>query len=211
MRLHEFEAKTLFREYGIPVPRGAVAEGADEAARIAVELGGSTVVKAQVLAGGRGRAGGILTAAGPAQAGHCADAILASRIRGCQPASVLVEEGLKIARELYLGITVDSASGRPAVVCSAVGGVDIEEVAASRPEAIATLHPDPTTGLGPAQARSLVAGAGLAGEWRLLPPRAADVQRLDLEQAVRPHRALPPRHRRPAGRRPGGGRCRGGD
>ena len=164
MRLHEFEAKDLFREYGIPVPRGDVAEKPEEAGRIATRLGPPVVVKAQVLVGGRGRAGGIRRADSAADATRCATEILASEVRGYRPESVLVEEGLAIARELYLGIAVDRAIGRPAVVVSALGGVDIEEVATAHPEALATAHPDPATGLSPAQARELVAAAGIEGE-----------------------------------------------
>ena len=164
MRLHEFEAKELFRQCGIAVPRGEVTASPTEAGRIAAELGGETVVKAQVLAGGRGKAGGIKTAASPREAVNCADLLLSSTIRGCKPECVLVEECLDIARELYLAITVDGAVGQPAVVISGRGGVDIEEVAAEHPEEIASLHVDPLGELSPAQARQLAASADIAEE-----------------------------------------------
>jgi len=161
VRLHEFEAKELFRQQGIAVPRGEVASGPAEAGRIARDLGVETAVKAQVLAGGRGKAGGIRMAASPDEAEGCARDLLDSTIRGYKPEGVLVEERLAIARELYLGITVDGAAGGPAVVVSAAGGVDIEAVAAARPQAIASQHVDPLAELSPAQARDLGRGAGL--------------------------------------------------
>lgn len=164
MRLHEFEAKELFRQRGIAVPRGEVAASPTEADRIATELGGETIVKAQVLAGGRGKAGGIKTAAAPQEAASCAEELLSSTIRGCKPECVLVEEHLDIARELYLAITIDGMVGQPAVVVSGRGGVDIEEVAAEHPEEIASIHVDPLGELSPAQARQLVASAGIAEE-----------------------------------------------
>ena len=164
MRLHEYEAKALFEEYGIPVPRGEVAHGADQAREVATRIGGPTVVKAQVLAGGRGRAGGILTAATAADAGRCAGEILAAEVRGLRPECVLVEEQLDIQRELYLGITVDRAAGRPALVASGVGGVDIEELAASRPEVMASVHADPGAPLCDGEAQALVAAVGLEGD-----------------------------------------------
>lgn len=163
MRLHEFEGKELFREAGIEVPAGAVAHSPEEAARIAAELGGEVVVKAQVLAGGRGHAGGICTAASPEEARQRAAALLQRRIRGCRPEGVLVEQRLRIARELYLGIAVDGAAGQPAVVLSAEGGVDIEKVAATRPEAVARAHLDPLEGLSEPRARELTAGLGATG------------------------------------------------
>ena len=164
MRLHEFEAKELFRQRGIAIPRGEVASSPTDAGRIAAELGGKTIVKAQVLAGGRGKAGGIKTAAAPREAASCAEELLSSTIRGCKPECVLVEERLDIARELYLAIAVDGAVGRPAVVISGRGGVDIEEVAAEHPEEIASIHVDPLSELSLEQARQLAASAGIAEE-----------------------------------------------
>lgn len=168
MRLHEFEGKELFREAGIQVPRGAVAHGPEEAVRIAAQLGGEVVVKAQVLAGGRGHAGGICLAASPQEAGQRAASLLQGRIRGCRPEGVLVEERLEIVRELYLGIAVDGAAGRPAAVLSAAGGVDIEQVAATRPEAVFRAHLDPCKGLDERLARELAAGLGTEGAAQVL-------------------------------------------
>lgn len=164
MRLHEFEAKQLFARHGIPVPDGAATADPQEARRIAARLHGPTAVKAQVLAGGRGKAGGIRMAADPGEAERCAAQLLGATVRGLKPESVLIEERLTIARELYLGITVDSAAGCPAVVVSGQGGVDIEELARTRPAAIARTHVDPLSALTVAQARALTAEAGLKGE-----------------------------------------------
>lgn len=168
MRLHEWEGKELFREAGIEVPRGALAQGPEEAVRIAAQLGGEVVVKAQVLAGGRGHAGGIRIAATPAEAGELAAQLLHRQIKGCRPESVLVEERLELVRELYLGLAVDGVEGRPAVVVSAEGGVDIEAVAARRPGAVTRAHLDPLTGLDSALAGELTAGLGAPGAAEVL-------------------------------------------
>ena len=161
MRLHEFEGKKLLKECGIPVPKGRVATSAREAALIACELGCAVVVKAQVLVGGRGLAGGIRTADSPEDAGARAEEILASEIRGEWPEGVLVEERVEIDREIYLGVTVDGVAGRPALVVSASGGVRIEEVAEQRPEAVASVHADPAAGITEKQTLDLVRGAGV--------------------------------------------------
>jgi succinyl-CoA synthetase beta subunit len=168
VRLHEWEGKELFREAGIAVPRGKVAHCPEEAARLAGELGGEVVVKAQVLAGGRGRAGGIRRATTPAEAGARAAELLQGRIKGCAPEGVLVEERLEIARELYLGLAVDGVEGRPAVVVSAEGGVDIEEVAARRPGAVRRAHLDPLAGMDRALAGELTEGLGTPGAAEVL-------------------------------------------
>ena len=172
MRLHEYEAKRIFARHGIPVPRGQVTGQPEEAARIALSLGGPAVVKAQVLAGGRGRAGGIRQAASPEEAQEHTRQLLGSCVRGLPVEAVLVEERLDIVSELYLGIAVDGAVGRPAVMLSADGGVGIEELATNRPEALASIHADPLSGLSAAQARQLAEAAGLGGE------TAADAARL---------------------------------
>jgi succinyl-CoA synthetase beta subunit len=161
VRLHEFQAKSLFGQHGITVPEGRVAAGAQEASEIALELGCRVVVKAQVLVGGRGLAGGILTADTPEEAGVHAETILGSRIRGEKPEGVLVEERAEIDREIYLGITVDGVAGRPALMVSASGGVRIEEVARQRPGAVASAHADPDAGLTQGKALDLVASAGV--------------------------------------------------
>ena len=164
MRLHEFEAKQLFARQGIVVPRGTVTALPEEASDIAAAMDAVTVIKAQVLAGGRGKAGGIRTAATAADAERCTAEIMASSIRGLIPESVLIEEQLDIARELYLGITIDSAAGCPAVVVSGRGGVDIETVAAEDPKAIASGHVDPLNSLSLDQACELVAAIGIEEE-----------------------------------------------
>lgn len=172
MRLHEFEAKAMFAQGGIATPKGQLAYSAEEAWRIAAELGGSVAVKAQVLVGGRGRAGGIRLVDSAEEAGQAAAEILVLPVRGERPEGVLVEERLPIAQEVYLGIAIDGAAGRPAVVASAEGGVSIEEVAARRPEAVVSVRVDPLTGLSREEAGDIVRRAGMpdaAGEvlWRL--------------------------------------------
>jgi len=168
VRLHEWEGKGLFREAGIAVPRGEVAQGSEEAVCIAGELGGAVVVKAQVLAGGRGHAGGICKAGTPKEAGEVAAQLLHTPIKGCFPEGVLVEERLEIARELYLGLAVDGVEGRPAVVVSGEGGVDIEAVAARRPGAVRRAHLDPLAGMDRALAAELTAGLGAPGAAEVL-------------------------------------------
>ena len=164
MRLHEHEGKALLRDYGIAVPAGSQAGTPDEAVRIATDVGAAVVVKAQVLAGGRGKAGGILVADSPEEAGRCAAQLLATNVRGYRPDGVLVEERLDISREIYLGITVDGAAGQPVAVVSAEGGVEIETVAAVRPEAVASRPVDPVGGMSGADAEGLVVQVGLKGE-----------------------------------------------
>lgn len=155
MKLHEFQSKAILARYGIAVPRGEVVGSPGEAAAAAERLGGRVAVKAQVLVGGRGKAGGIRVAASPAEAASKAEAILGLRIQGLQVTRLLVEEAADIGRELYLGFVVDRAAGRVAAMASAEGGVEIEEVARSHPERIATLHADPFLGLREYQARFL--------------------------------------------------------
>lgn len=164
MRLHEFEAKALFRDYGIPVPDGEVADAADKARQIALRLGGRAVVKAQVLAGGRGKAGGVQVADSPEEAARYAEEMLGREICGCRAEGVLVEACLKIDRELYLGITLDGTTGRPVVVVSASGGVEIEAVAAAQSGAVVSTRVHPIAGLSETEAAGLIRGAGLAGD-----------------------------------------------
>jgi len=160
VRLHEHQGKELFAEHGIAVPRGRVATTTAQASAIAADLGTPVVVKAQVLAGGRGRAGGILTAADPAAAGAAASHLLGAEIRGLRVEQVLVEERLQIAAELYLGVTVDSAIGRP-VVLAGMGGVEVEERSVSDPAAMASARLDPSIGLPAALSCDLVARADI--------------------------------------------------
>jgi len=155
MDIHEYQAKELFRAAGIPVPPGRVATTPDEARAIAEELGGSVVVKAQVHSGGRGKAGGVKLATSPDEAASHAEAILGMSIRGLEVKQVLVTVAEDIASEAYVGILVDRATQRPMFMVSAEGGVDIEEVAATNPDAIRKLRVDPRYGLLPHQAYGL--------------------------------------------------------
>ncbi len=161
MKLHEYQAKKLFARYGIPVPQGEVATTPSQARAIAERLGKPVAVKAQVLVGGRGKAGGIKVAPTPEEAEKVAARILSLRIKGLPVEKVLVEEALEIASEYYLGIIVDRSRKRNLMMVSAMGGVDIEEVAETHPEAIAKIHLDPLLALHDFQARQLVKGAKL--------------------------------------------------
>jgi succinyl-CoA synthetase beta subunit len=155
MNIHEYQAKEIFREHGIPVPPGEVATTPEEAERIAREIGGTVVVKAQVHAGGRGKAGGVKLAKTPEEAREHASRILGMTIKDLPVQKVLVTPAEEIASEAYLGLIVDRASKTAVFMASREGGVDIEEVAATNPEAIVKLPVDPRFGLLPHQAYSL--------------------------------------------------------
>jgi len=155
MNIHEYQAKDLFAAAGIPVPRGRVAHTPAEAREIARELNAKVVVKAQVHAGGRGKAGGIQLAATPEEAEAKAKAILGMEIKGLPVKRVLVAEQLDIEHEHYLGIVLDRARKRPVVMASAAGGIDIEEVARTAPEKFVRCHVDPLAGLHPFEAREI--------------------------------------------------------
>jgi len=155
MNIHEYQAKEILRAHGIPVPPGRVATTPEQAESIARELGGRVVVKAQVHAGGRGKAGGVKLADDPAEAKAKADAILGMEIKGLTVEKVLVTPAEEIASEAYVGIVMDRASQANVFMVSSEGGVDIEEVAATNPEAITKLRVDPRYGLLPHQAMSL--------------------------------------------------------
>ncbi|HEX7051331.1 MAG TPA: ADP-forming succinate--CoA ligase subunit beta [Longimicrobiales bacterium] len=157
MNIHEYQAKEIFRAHGIPVPPGEVATTAEEAERIAAGLGGTVVVKAQVHAGGRGKAGGVKLASGPDEARAHAERILGMQIKGLPVEKVLVTPAEEIATESYVGVIVDRGSKRPVFMVSREGGIDIEEVAAKNPEAIRRLTVDPRYGLLPHQAYWLAA------------------------------------------------------
>jgi len=164
VNLHEYQARELLARYGIPVPQGEVAETPEQALAIAQRLagGGPVMVKAQVHAGGRGKAGGVKRAKDAAEAAQHAATILGMTIKGLTVRKVLVVPAAEIATESYAGIVVDRESRRPALMISAAGGVDIEEVAAHTPERIQRLAVDPRYGLLPHQALTL--GFGLYGE-----------------------------------------------
>ena len=136
MKLHEYQSKFRFAEFGIPIPEGKVADSPDEAFQIAKELGGTVVVKAQVLVGGRGKAGGIKLARDPDEAEELANQILGMEIKGLVVDKVLVDQAADIKEEIYLGIVIDRARQQPVIIASAEGGVEIEEVAKTNPEAI---------------------------------------------------------------------------
>jgi succinyl-CoA synthetase beta subunit len=155
MNIHEYQARDILRAHGVPVPPGKVASSADEAERIATELGGTVVVKAQVHAGGRGKAGGVKLAKTPAEAREHASRIIGMTIKDLPVEKVLIAPAEDIASEAYVGIIVDRASRRAVIMVSREGGVDIEEVAARDPDAIQRLAVDPRYGLLPFQAYSL--------------------------------------------------------
>jgi len=171
MNLHEFQAKDVFRSYGIPVPAGKVAASAEEAAAAARALGGAVwVVKAQVHAGGRGKAGGVKLARDVEAVRAAAAGMLGKRLvtaqtgpEGLPVERVYVESGSDIAREIYLSLTLNRERGRIALIASAAGGMDIEEVAHKTPEKILTANIHPAAGLQAYQARELAFGLGLSG------------------------------------------------
>jgi succinyl-CoA synthetase beta subunit len=171
VKVHEYQAKAILAEFGVPVPRGEVAQTPAQARAVAERLGGKVVVKAQVHAGGRGKAGGVKLADDPAGAETAARQILGMQLKtpqtppeGIKVLTVLVEEASAIAAELYLSITLDRARSAHAVMASQSGGMDIEEVAASHPEKIIREWADPALGLQPFQARQLAYGLGLSGD-----------------------------------------------
>ena len=168
MKIHEYQAKSLLAQYKIPVPEGRVAETPEEAAEIARELGGRVVVKAQVHAGGRGKAGGIKVADTPEEAAAHAKSLLGTRLvthqtttEGVLIGKVLVEKAAPEGKELYAGIVIDGSAGVPVIMASEAGGMEIEEVAAATPEKILKERVDPTIGLQPFQGRRLAYGLGL--------------------------------------------------
>ena len=171
MNLHEYQAKDIFRSYGIAVPAGRVAASADEAVAAAEAIGGSIwVVKAQVHAGGRGKAGGVKLARDMNAVREAAQHMLGTRLvtkqtgeEGLPVESVYVESGSEIDREVYLSLTLNRERGRIALIASAAGGMDIEEVAHETPEKILTVNVHPSAGLQPYQARQIAFGLGFKG------------------------------------------------
>ena len=171
MKIHEYQAKAILARYNVPVPRGQVAYTVDEAEAAAKTLGGSVVVKAQIHAGGRGKGGGVKVAKDATEARAIAGKILGMTLvthqtgpEGRVVKRLLVEETLPIERELYLGIVLDRAQGKPVFMASAAGGMDIEEVAAKTPEKILKEAFEPGDGLSAFQARKLAFGIGIPPE-----------------------------------------------
>jgi succinyl-CoA synthetase beta subunit len=171
MKVHEYQAKAVLAGYGVPTPKGGVAETAAEAEKIARDIGGPVAVKAQIHAGGRGKGGGIKLAKDPAEAKKVAGEIIGMTLvthqtgpEGRLVKRVLVEEQLQVDRELYVSVVIDNSIGLPIVMASSEGGVEIEEVAAKNPDAIKRSPVDPTVGFQPFQGRELAMAIGLGGE-----------------------------------------------
>jgi succinyl-CoA synthetase beta subunit len=167
LNLHEYQSKALFAEHGIPTPMGAVATTPDEAYKIAKEIGGAVVVKSQVLVGGRGKAGGVKVAKNAEEAREIAQAILGMDIKGHTVEKVLIDPASNIASEIYLGVTNDRAAGKPVIMASSEGGVEIEIVARENPDAIIKEHVDPLLGLRGYQITNIASDINLPREhWR---------------------------------------------
>jgi len=171
MKIHEYQAKQILARYGVRIPRGEVAYTKEEAREAAQKIGGTVVVKAQIHAGGRGKGGGVKLARTVDEAEQIAGRMIGMNLvtaqtgpEGRQVQKVLIEEGLDIRKELYLGIVIDRQTGKPVFMASASGGMDIEEVAAKNPEAILREYVEPGLGLQGFQARRLAFGLGLAPE-----------------------------------------------
>ncbi|MCO8243931.1 MULTISPECIES: ADP-forming succinate--CoA ligase subunit beta [unclassified Haladaptatus] len=164
MRLHEYQAKEVFSDAGIPTPDSALAESVDEVVEAAEDIGYPVAVKAQVHVGGRGKAGGIKLAEDREEAEEAAEDILGMDLKGYTVEQVLVEGAVDFVNELYVGVTMDRGEGKPVAMVSTKGGVDIESVAEETPEAIAREHIDPAFGMHPYQARKAVFDAGVDKE-----------------------------------------------
>ena len=171
MNIHEYQAKELFRQYGVKTLQGVVALNSDEAAKACKELGGKIwVVKAQVHAGGRGKGGGIVLCRSADEVYEAANNLIGKKLitpqtakEGVEVKKIYVEEGCNISKELYLGIVLDREKELPVIMASTEGGVEIEEVASKNPGKILKVHVDPITGLGDWQARQIAFGLGLEG------------------------------------------------
>jgi succinyl-CoA synthetase beta subunit len=169
MKIHEYQAKEILKQFGIPVPRGGVAETPGEAREIALQIGAEkTMVKAQIHAGGRGKVGGIKNASSPEEVETAAEEMIGIRLvtaqtgpEGKEVRKVLVEEGLGIEKEFYLGVVLDRARACPVMMASAEGGVEIERVASEAPEKVLMEYVDPSTGLRPFQIAILAFGLEL--------------------------------------------------
>ncbi|MEC8890824.1 MAG: ATP-grasp domain-containing protein, partial [Chloroflexota bacterium] len=168
MKLHEFQAKEILSKYGVPIPKGTIARTPSQAAAAAFDMGGTVVVKSQVHAGGRGKAGGIRVANSPGSAEQAASEMIGTNLvtgqtgsNGVPVESVLIEEGLEIEKELYLGMVIDGATKGVVAIASAEGGMEIEKVAESTPEKIIQVPIDPVLGLQPFQGRKIAYSLGL--------------------------------------------------
>jgi len=171
MKLHEYQAKALMKQYGIPVPNGGVATSPEEVGALAEQLGGKVVVKAQVHAGGRGKAGGVAVVQGASEAQQFAASLLGKNLvthqtgpEGVPVEKVMVEEAAEIQKEIYIAIVIDGATKSAVVIASESGGMEIEEVAESSPEKILRVPVDPVLGLQPYQGRKLAYGMNLKPE-----------------------------------------------
>src|SRR5438445_9284923 len=171
MKIHEYQAKDILRRYGVPTPRGIVAENPDEARAAGEQLGGRVVVKAQIQAGGRGKGGGVKLARDADEAAELTKKMIGMTLvthqtgpEGREVRKVLIEEALNIDRELYLGITLDRRIGKPVIMASRQGGMEIEEVAARDPKAIHREPIDGVLGAQPFQARAVANALGLQAD-----------------------------------------------
>ncbi|MDE0745211.1 MAG: ADP-forming succinate--CoA ligase subunit beta [SAR202 cluster bacterium] len=183
MKLHEYQAKEILGKYGVPTPKSKLAKTGNQAATAAFEMGGTVVVKAQVHAGGRGKGGGVKIVESPGAAKQAAEEMIGSNLvtfqtgpEGVPVNSVLIEEGIEIENELYLGMVIDGASKGVVVIASEAGGMNIEEVAETSPEKILQIPIDPVLGLQPFQGRKIAYGLNLGQE--LIRPVASLVQSL---------------------------------
>ncbi|MEZ4666882.1 MAG: ADP-forming succinate--CoA ligase subunit beta [Anaerolineae bacterium] len=179
MTLHEYQTKFRFSEFGIPIKRGKTATTPQEVYEIARELGGSVVVKAQVLAGGRGKAGGVKVAQTPEEAEQVASKIIGMTIKNLVVRKVLVDPAVNIASEIYLGIVNDRTTGKPVMMASSEGGVEIEQVAKENPDLILREQIDPFLGLLDYQARNIASGINLPHEhWKTFTKIAASLYKV---------------------------------
>ncbi|MCS7116235.1 MAG: ADP-forming succinate--CoA ligase subunit beta [Nitrososphaerota archaeon] len=161
MKLFEYEAKNVMKSYGLPIPQGSIAKSVDEAVSVAEKIGLPVMLKAQVLVGGRGKAGGIKSASTLDEVRSISSALFSLKIKDESVESVLVEKKLNIVKELFIAVTIDRSEGLPVMIASSMGGMDVEEMAKEHPESIVKLHIDPRFGIVPFQARKVAQKIGL--------------------------------------------------
>jgi len=166
MRMHEYQAKQIFKKYGIPIARGELATNPDEVKEIAEKLGGKVVLKSQVLVGGRGKAGGIKKVDSVEEAVELAKKMFGMELKGHRVEKIYVEEQLDIEREMYVGFTLDRANKGFALIVSSVGGMDIEEIAIKHPDKIARVTVDPLFGLWDYQIREVLYRSNMPKEYQ---------------------------------------------